>query len=60
MTTHGERITALETEMKSIKELAAGLVKDVRHLQNRWAFIMGGIMILSRLPDIIHFIGSKQ
>ena len=56
---HGERLRELETDMKHVKLSVSNLTNDIKALQNRWAFIMGIIMVLSRTPEILHFIGGR-
>jgi predicted cation transporter len=51
-----ERIAVLETDMTTVKEKVSGLLQDVKTLQNRWALIMGGLMILGNIPNILQFL----
>lgn len=56
--TDSERIAVLETQMKSITDTMKEMVKDVKALQLRWAMILGGIALLTNLPNLVRLFGG--
>lgn len=52
---HYERLATLETEVKTLKESVADLMRDMKSLQNRWALIVGGVIVIANLPNILQF-----
>jgi hypothetical protein len=54
-----ERVAILETKVSAIDGTVKELVKDIKLLQNRWAIIMGGLIVLSNLPTILSIIRNS-
>jgi hypothetical protein len=50
-----ERIAILETKVDGMKESIAELLRDIKVMQYRWAFLLGGLNILMNLPNILQF-----